>query len=75
MLELALGFGCVVDLGGTGACYPASSPASLSAGVWHIYGVVECVGEGLRCRIPGGASGVGCVGGGRGLSDGVLVDL
>ena len=75
MLELALGFGWVVDLGGTGACYPASSPASLSNGAYHICGVVGCMREGLWFCTPGGSPGLCSVGGGRGLSDGVLIDF
>ena len=73
MLELALGVDWVLDLGGAGACYPASSPASLSAGACHICGVVGCIREGLWCLTSGGASGLGSVGGGRSLSDGVFV--
>jgi hypothetical protein len=75
MLELSLGFGWVVDLGGARACDPVPSPASLSVDAWHIRGVAGCMWEGCRRYALVRSSGLGSVGDGRGLADGVLVDF
>ena len=73
MLELALGFGWVVDLGGAMAYDPAPSPASLSGGALHICGVVGGGREGCCRRAVAGSPGLGSVFRGHGMMYDVLI--
>ncbi len=73
MLEFTLGFGRVLDFGGTGTWCPPSPAAHLSACAWHINDGVWYVHGGDLCWRLGGASGSRVLGRIRGLSDGVLV--